>query len=71
MNEEDETKEFKVHWQGAPNCNYPRKVDFVLAKDKEAARSLIKDHIERKHGIGWYSIHSIELYEKPEGGRVL
>lgn len=63
--------EYRVVWQQAPYCNHNRIVEFVQADSEEDAKALMIDHIERKHGISWKTIHSVTPYTRPANGRVL
>lgn len=63
--------EFRIVWQQCPHVQHNKNVMFVEAANAEIARRVAKDQIERKSGIEWFSIHSVELYERPTDGRVL
>jgi len=63
--------EYRVAWQQMPFCNYERKVSFVEARDGNHAEALVKDYVERTYGITYFKVREAQLYEKPEGGRVL
>lgn len=63
--------EFRVVWQQCPHVQHDKHVLFIEAEDAEQARAVAKDHVQRKHGIEWFSIHTVEPYLRPSGGRVL
>jgi hypothetical protein len=64
-------KEFRCIWQQCPHSQHPRQITFIEATDELTAKAILKDHIERHHGIEWFSIHIVEEYVRPRGGRVL
>lgn len=63
-------KEYRVVWQQQPYVNHARQINFVMAESEANATALIKDHIERVHGISMKTIHSVVLYDKPAVGYV-
>lgn len=63
--------EYRIKWQQCPHREHEPRVSFVEASDVETARAVLTDHVERTHGISWFSVHSVELYLRPQGGRVL
>jgi hypothetical protein len=65
-----ELKEYQVVWQNQPHCNYPRRVDFVMADSEANARNVVTNHIRRTTGLVMTTIHSVALYEKPTVGYV-
>lgn len=52
-------KEFRIVWQACPHNHNPERVLFVQAETEEDARTIAKDHIERKFWITWFSIHNV------------
>lgn len=63
--------EYRIVWQACPHVNHPQRVMFVEALSDYDAEAIAQDHIERHHGVAWFTIHSVELYHRPTGGRVL
>jgi hypothetical protein len=64
-------QEYRVKWQQCPHIHHPSRIMFVEAETIEAATEVARDHIERVHGIGWFSFITVEPYTRPTGGRVI
>lgn len=63
--------EWRVIWQECPHVHHPSRVLYVEAATKEDADKIARDHVERKFGISWFSIHSISQAEPVPAGKVL
>lgn len=63
--------EYRIKWQQCPHRDHLPQILFVEAVDADAAEHLARYHIERTHGFSWFSVHEVELYVRPQSGRVL
>jgi hypothetical protein len=62
--------EFRVVWQECPHIHHPRQVLFVQAASVEDARALARDHVERRFGIEWFTIHEVAPAPPTPEGKV-
>lgn len=67
----EELPEFRVEWQQCPHVKHTKQVLFVKAASEEDAKLLVRDHVERKFGITWFSVYSATLVVKLPPGEVL
>lgn len=63
--------EYRIMWQQCPFVSHPRQIMFVEAESVDLAKAIARDHVERTTCIGWFEIRSVELYQRPVGGRVI
>lgn len=63
--------EFRIVWWPCPTSQHRAHVNFVEAADEATARAVVKDYIERVHGITWFTITEVAPYTRPQGGKVI
>lgn len=52
--------EYRVKWTECPTVSNKSRVVFVKAIDMHGAQEIVRDHIERTKGIGWFKIDSVK-----------
>jgi hypothetical protein len=62
--------EFRVVWQECPHNHHPKRVLFVEAASRDDAKALARDHVERRFGIEWFTIHEITTAPPMPSGKV-
>jgi hypothetical protein len=63
-------KEYRVRWAATPTAHNTPRISYVEADDAEAAKLIVKDHVERTQGIQISIFEAIEPKPVPNG-RVL
>lgn len=63
-------KEYRICWQQCPHIQHSTKILFVEAETPEDALLIARDHIERKFGIAWFSLHTCDETTPIPAGRV-
>jgi hypothetical protein len=63
--------EYRVVWQQCPHNRHPKNVLFVKAASSDEATAFVNSHIERRHGIEWFSIHSVDKAPTLPRGQVV
>ena len=63
-------KEYRIKWQQRPHVQHDVNVLFVEANNPEDAKEIARDHIERRFGIEWLSIHEVKEAAPMPAGRV-
>ena len=67
----NKTKEFRVTWCQRPWNDHVVKVLFVEAVNPEDAKQIVKNHIERKHGIANFNVFEPTEPQPTPAGRVI
>ena len=63
-------KEYRVTWQQCPHIHHTPRVLFVGAGSADDAKALARDHIERRHGISWFSVKDVSETQPVPAGTV-
>lgn len=64
-------KEYRVVWCQCPHVQHDAHVMFVLASNEEDARTIARDHVERKFAITWFTIQEVSEAKPVPAGEVL
>lgn len=60
--------EYRVKWCQCPHVHHTPGVLFIEAATTDDAKTIARNHIERKFGIGWFSIQDVsETVPVPAG----
>ena len=62
--------EFRVVWCECPHVQHTPRVVFVDALNSADARQLARNYIERRYGIGWFTISECKEAPTMPAGRV-
>lgn len=64
-------QEYEVEWAECPTSYNPARVLFVEAASEGDARLIARDHIKRKHGVAWFTIHHVRAAKPVPRGRIV
>lgn len=63
--------EYRVVWHQCPHVRHDAHVLFVEAGSEDDAIAIVRNHVERKLGVEWFTIKDVRLAKPVPAGQVL